>query len=115
MSENDLQQHQVFSEHVVDGLKCNTCNSLFQNKISLEKTHCTDSVHERKKSFKCKICDARFPQNSDIKRHVASVHEGKKYFQCNVCDASFAQNLDLKKYVAMVHERKSFSNATFYK
>ena len=39
MSKNDLQQYQVFSEHVLDGLKCNIFNYLFQNKISLEKTH----------------------------------------------------------------------------
>ena len=80
MSENDLQPHQVFLEHVVDSLKCNTCNSLFQNNISFEKTHCTHSVHERKKSFKCKICDARFTQNSDMNRHVASFHEVKSIF-----------------------------------
>ena len=38
------------------------------------------SVHERKKTFKCDICDYSFSQKSHLKIHVASVHEGKSCY-----------------------------------
>ena len=36
------------------------------------------SVHEKKKPFKCEICDKGFSQKHKMKIHVASVHEEKK-------------------------------------
>ena len=43
-----------------------------------------ERVHERKKSFKCQICDYKSSQKGDLKRHVA-VHEEKKAFECKFC------------------------------
>ena len=65
-----------------------------------------DSVHERKKPFKCNICDASFAVKGNLKKHLASVHEGKKPFTCNFCDTSFREKGSLKKHTASVHERK---------
>ena len=44
------------------------------------------SVHERKKPFKCEICDFSASQKSVKDLHVAAVHEGKKPFKCENCD-----------------------------
>ena len=44
------------------------------------------SEHERKKPFKCDICDYISSQRDYLKHHVLSVHEGKKTFKSDVCD-----------------------------
>jgi hypothetical protein len=36
-----------------------------------------ESVHERKKPFKCEICDHCYSTKSELKGHVGSVHEKK--------------------------------------
>ena len=66
----------------------------------------TDSVHERKKPFKCNICDTTFTQKGVMKQHVVSVHEGKKPFQCTICDASFGRRETLNRHVGTIHKEK---------
>ena len=43
-----------------------------------------DIVHEKKKSFKCELCDYNCGQKGDMKKHVAIVHEKKKPFKWNM-------------------------------
>ena len=57
------------------------------------KTHVA-SVHERKKPFKCDICDYSFSLKNTMKRHVMTVHGGKKP----------SQKGSMKTHVASVHE-----------
>ena len=64
------------------------------------------TTHEKKKPFKCDICDYICSQKSDMKRHVKSVHEGKRPFKCDICNASFAQKEKLKSHILSVHEGK---------
>ena len=65
-----------------------------------------ESVHERKKSHKCSICESSFSSNKDMTRHIASVHENKKDHKCTICDTSFTTKNYLKLHVASVHEKK---------
>ena len=46
------------------------------------------SVHERKKPFKCEICDYSCAQKRSLNIHVAAVHEGNKPFKCDQCSYS---------------------------
>ena len=64
------------------------------------------SVHEKKKPFKCNLCDSSFAQNDNLKVHIASVHEKEKYFKCTFCDSCFAEKGCLKIHIASVHEGK---------
>ena len=32
-------------------------------------------VHEKKRPFKCDVCQADFGRNSDLKRHISKVHD----------------------------------------
>ena len=67
------------------------------------------SVHEKKKPFKCDICDYNFSGKGNLKRHTDSVHEGKKPFKCDICDYSCSAKGTLTTHVSSVHEgKKSF-------
>ena len=35
-----------------------------------------ESVHEKKKPYKCDICDANFTEKQGMVSHIQSVHEG---------------------------------------
>ena len=65
-----------------------------------------ESVHERKKSHKCSICDSSFSSNKDLKRHITSVHENKKDRKCKICETTFARKHYLKVHIRSVHEGK---------
>ena len=43
------------------------------------------SVHEKKRSLKCEVCDYSCSQKGDMKKHV-SIHENKRPFKCEICD-----------------------------
>ena len=69
------------------------------------KIHMT-SVHEGKKTFKCKICEKKFAYKSNFITHGKSVHEGIKPVKSDICDTSFTQKEPLKKHMALVHDFK---------
>ncbi|CAL4079098.1 unnamed protein product, partial [Meganyctiphanes norvegica] len=50
------------------------------------------------KSFACDNCDARFLQQSDLRRHQLS-HSGLKPFRCSHCDAGFTRTSSLNKHM----------------
>ena len=41
-----------------------------------------------------------------MKRHVEAVHEKKKLFKCAICDKSFARKTAMKAHSEIVHEKK---------
>ena len=84
----NLKRHISKVHHVIDSEKHQT------------------TVHERKKSFKCSICDASFARKPHLKGHMESVHEGKKPFKCDICDASFTSKRRLKSHIVSIHEGK---------
>ena len=55
-------------------------------------------VHEKKKPFKCDICDYSCSQKGNMKKHAESVHERKKSFKCDICDYSCSQKGTMKKH-----------------
>ena len=63
-----------------------------------------ESIHERKKPFKCEICDKSFPHKFNLNTHMSSIHEENKLIKCEVCDGSFATNSQMNKYSAYVHQ-----------
>ena len=64
------------------------------------------SVHEKKKPFKCDICDYNFSGKGNLKRHTDSVHEGKKPYKCSICDKRCSLKAELKEHIEIVHEKK---------
>ena len=70
------------------------------------------SVHDKKKPFKCTTCEKHFAKKDNLKTHVKRIHEGKKtMFSCTICDTSFERKDRLKNHVATVHEGNLGINA----
>ena len=68
------------------------------------------SVHEEMKSFKCKMCDESFSQNSNMERHISAVHEEIKGFKCKMCEKSFSYKSNMEKHMTSIHEGKQAFN-----
>ena len=42
------------------------------------------SDHQRKKTFRCEICDKSFTNMTKLDEHISAIHEGKKPFKCDM-------------------------------
>ena len=61
---------------------------------------------EGKRSYNCEICNNKYFQKHELKRHVLRVHEEKKPFECKICENRFTVNQELDTHFAMVHSRE---------
>ena len=75
---------------------------MFGQKSSLNKHAAT--VHERKKQFKCDLCNAQFITKQSMKVHISTVHEGTKQFKCDICNAMFGHKSNLNTHVAALQQ-----------
>ena len=64
------------------------------------------AVHEKKKRYKCSVCDGLFDSKFQLKKHSFNVHEMKKPYECSICGKAFYQKDSLKSHSANVHEGK---------
>ena len=64
----------------------------------------TQSVHNEKKTFRCKTCDYLTSRRGNLNAHVSSVHEGKKPFKCDFCDYNSSQHSNLNRHIVSIHE-----------
>ena len=64
------------------------------------------NVHDRKKPFKCEVCQANFGQNCELKMHISRAHDNPKLYSCNTCNEEFLKRTLLKNHVFYVHEDK---------
>ena len=95
------------------------CGSKFAQHRNLSSRH-FQSVHEKKTSFQCSICDKVFGAKQTLERHLVSVHkydptklkekfyEKKKHFRCPICDKAFAAKQTLERHCANVHKHEHY-------
>ena len=74
----------------------------------------TEIVHEGLKPFKCRICDFKTGDKTNLKTHIDSFHEGIKPFKCNICDYKTAEQSKLKKHIEAVHENEKSKNKNIF-
>ena len=64
----------------------------------------THIVHEKQRPFKCDLCDKRFGEKGNQRKHMQSVHMNHRPFQCHLCPSSFAFKDGLARHRRLVHE-----------
>ena len=64
------------------------------------------SVHDRKKSFECDICESNFITTQSLKAHIASAHDKGEFFHCDTCKSTFPTIKGLCAHTKSVHEKK---------
>ena len=82
-------------------------NSLVENSQIKQETldyNVTPSGHEKKKGFKCSLCEYTSIRRYEMKMHNSTVHEGKKLYKCPHCGDSFKNRHGLKSHVLSIHE-----------
>lgn len=81
---------------------CSRCGMAFTNKSSLnrhrQQMHSGTALTTEDKVFACEICEARFHQQSDLRRHMLG-HTGEKPYRCKHCDAGFTRTSSLNKHL----------------
>ena len=81
---------------------CEVCSATFKSVASL-KQHC-DSVHKEMKCYPCLLCDKKFHNGSQLRRHIR-VHglDEAKRLKCDICSKSFLYKHNLQRHVELIH------------
>ena len=88
--------HEGIKEH-----SCDLCEKLFSTKKSL-KIH-KIAIHEFL-SIPCGNCGKQFKTQKDLRRHVREIHENKKkWYKCDICESSYPRPNHLSKHVKLKH------------
>ena len=65
-----------------------------------------ETVHGRKRNFKCNICDIAFKLKNALTRHIRVIHEEKMDYTCKICQAGFGAKKGLTDHVTKIHKEK---------
>ena len=115
---------------LVSDHSCSKCGKSFGSREDLQGHQ--ESVHEKKKPFKCHYCDLRFYKDLGLRKHVKSSHKGQKIkvptienakilkivkesksinlldsdHSCSKCGKCFTSRLELQQHCESVHDKK---------
>ena len=56
------------------------------------------------KMWKCAFCGINFKTGNHLLKHIETVHERKKLHKCKVCKQAFSQLFELTEHTTLVHE-----------
>ena len=45
-------------------------------------------IHTNEKPYECDVCEKRFSESGDLKRHMR-IHTKEKPYECDVCEKRF--------------------------
>ena len=96
---DDLTQPSIKQE-VKRPYSCVYCDINFTKKSYLQrhqlKIHQV-SIHKRKKSWQCQMCDKEFRSRSELREHKKEIHDKDKPHECNYCHSRFSMVTFSKK------------------
>ena len=95
-------------ENLDNSHKCNDCNKTFKFQRNL-KLHVLN-VHDKKKSYTCKLCEEEFSSKGNMNRHLEEQHsifdlenpiqsKDPSEFLCNLCDKNFKRKEQLASHM----------------
>ncbi len=61
-------------------------------------------VQEKKKSFKCDLCDYSAFKLAKVKRHIECIHGKIKQHQYTICQKCFSRKSTLRNQIEVVHK-----------
>ena len=89
-----------------DAAICHICGKYFQQKYGL--IHHLQSVHERRRDFRCMFCKKGFSEKVGRDEHEL-IHMGEKPYRCDLCDKAFRA-----KALLYIHKRYHFKSHESY-
>ena len=89
-----------------DAAICHICGKYFQQKYGLIRH--IQSVHERRRDFKCSFCKKGFSEKVGRDEHER-IHTGEKPYRCDLCDKAFRA-----KALLYIHKRYHFKSHESY-
>ena len=77
------------------------CGKKFQREHS-RRVH-ERTIHLNEKPFQCHICEKKFAQKSDARKHL-QVHSGAKPYICLTCKRAFSQSSNMYTHIRKQHK-----------
>jgi len=90
-----------------DAAICHICGKHFQQKYGLIRH--LQSVHERRRDFKCSFCKKGFSEKVGRDEHER-IHTGEKPYRCDLCDKAFRA-----KALLYIHKSYHFKSHESYR
>ena len=79
---------------------CQICGKAFPFKLYLKKHFKT---HTDDKPYECNHCEAKFRENTLLRKHVNSIHLKLRPFLCQYCHKTFTRSLYLREHMESQH------------
>ncbi|KAK6620718.1 hypothetical protein RUM43_011013 [Polyplax serrata] len=79
---------------------CQICGKAFPFKLYLKKHFKT---HTDYKPYQCNHCEAKFRENTLLRKHVNSIHLKLRPFLCQYCHKTFTRSLYLREHMESQH------------
>ena len=89
---------------------CSACPRKFQTKKLLH-SHYAASHPEKRRAYKCKVCQTTVLSWSNLRRHMAEKH-GEVEWQCCSCDQTFNRGSNLVRHYRSKHDAKRTKSLT---
>lgn len=102
-TERALTRHIRFHNNIP--YQCSHCDKKFSFLANLQRHELT---HKKQNQFDCHICHQIFADQNLVDQHIQQVHAGFKCFTCNICNKKFSQISNLRRHRQLHSTDKNF-------